>query len=88
MKEAWGDTLPANPPTFGHGLLDQSTDKLLELLAFVTAANLNAVNAKHDHSKQRLANAEQIAEAVGLDMRNRLDADCDVPQPVEQDGDC
>ena len=75
MKEAWGDTLPGQPADLWAWLLDQSTDKLLELLAFVTAANLNAVNAKHDHSKQRLANAEQIAEAVGLDMRNHWTAD-------------
>jgi len=75
IKEAWGDTLPGQPADLWTWLLDQSTDRLLELLAFVTAANLNAVNAKHDHSKQRLANAEQIAEAVGLDMRNHWTAD-------------
>ncbi|NSL25090.1 ParB/RepB/Spo0J family partition protein [Agrobacterium tumefaciens] len=75
MKEAWGDTLPGQPADLWAWLLDQSTDKLLELLAFVTAANLNAVDAKHDQSKQRLANAEQIAEAVGLDMRNHWTAD-------------
>ncbi|CVI17471.1 putative plasmid stabilization protein [Agrobacterium fabacearum CFBP 5771] len=75
MKEAWGDTLPGQPADLWTWLLDQSTDKLLELLSFVTAANLNAVEAKHDHSKQRLANAEKIAEAVGLDMRNHWTAD-------------
>ncbi|MFK0207223.1 ParB/RepB/Spo0J family partition protein [Agrobacterium sp. NPDC090283] len=75
IKEAWGDTLPGQPADLWTWLLDQSTDKLLELLAFVTAANLNAVNAKHDHSKQRLANADQIAEAVGLDMSNHWTAD-------------
>lgn len=75
IKEAWGDTLPGHPADLWTWLLDQSTDKLLELLAFVTAANLNAVNAKHDQSKQRLTNADQIAEAVGLDMRNHWAAD-------------
>ncbi|MDR6189639.1 hypothetical protein QE372_001907 [Agrobacterium pusense] len=75
MKEAWGDTLPGQPADLSTWLLDQSTNRLLELLAFVTAANLNAVEAKHDHSKQRLANAEQIAEAVGLDMRNHWTPD-------------
>lgn len=39
------------------------------------AANLNAVDAKHHQSKQRLANAEQIAEAVDLDMRNHWTVD-------------
>ena len=68
MKEAWGDTLPGQPADLWAWLLDQSTDKLLELLAFVTAANLNGVKAKHDQSRSRLENVEQIAVAVGLDM--------------------
>ena len=42
---------------------------MTDLLAFVTAANLNAVKAKHDHSRERLQQAEQIAVAVNLDMR-------------------
>ncbi|AYM10851.1 ParB/RepB/Spo0J family partition protein [Agrobacterium tumefaciens] len=75
MKEAWGDTLPGQPADLWTWLLDQPIDTLLELLAFVTAANVNAVKAKHDQSKQRLANAEQIAEAVGLDMLNHWTAD-------------
>ena len=68
MKEAWGDTLPGQPADLWAWLLEQPTDKLLELLAFVTAANLNGVKGKHDQSRSRLANAEQIAVAVGLDM--------------------
>lgn len=48
MTEAWGDTLPGQPADLLTWLLDQSTDKLLELLAFVTATNLNAVKAKHE----------------------------------------
>ncbi len=68
MKEAWGDMLPGQPADLWAWLLDQSTDKLLELLAFVTAANLNGVKAKLDQSRSRLANVEQIAVAVGLDM--------------------
>ncbi len=68
MQEAWGDTLPGQPADLWAWLLDQSTDKLLELLAFVTAANLNGVKAKHDQSRSRLANVEQVATAVGLDM--------------------
>lgn len=68
MQEAWGDVLPGQPADLWVWLLEQPTDKLLELLAFVTAANLNGVKAKHDHSKERLANADQIAIVVGLDM--------------------
>ncbi len=68
MQEAWGDTLPGQPADLWAWLLDQPTDKLLELLAFVTAANLNGIKAKHDQSRSRLENVEQIAVAVGLDM--------------------
>jgi len=75
MKEAWGDTLPGQPADLWTWLLDQPIDTLLELLAFVTAANLNAVKAKNDQSKCRLANADHIAEAVNLDMRNHWAAD-------------
>ncbi|MGR9159712.1 hypothetical protein [Rhizobium leguminosarum] len=75
MKEAWGDTLPGAAADLWTWLLDQPTDKLLELLAFVTAANLNGVKAKHDQSRSRLENAEQIAVAVGLDMRSQWTAD-------------
>jgi ParB family chromosome partitioning protein len=75
MKEAWGDTLPGQPADLWAWLLDQSTDKLLELLAFVTAANLNGVKAKHEQSRDRLANVEQIAVAVGLDMGTYWTAD-------------
>lgn len=75
MKEAWGDTLPGQPADLWAWLLEQPTDKPLELLAFVTAANLNGVKAKHDQSRLRLANADQIAEAVGLDMRRYWTAD-------------
>ncbi|UIY31000.1 ParB/RepB/Spo0J family partition protein [Neorhizobium galegae] len=75
MKEAWGDTVPGQSADLWAWLLEQPTDRLLELLAFVTAANLNGVKAKHDQSRSRLDNAEQIAAAVGLDMRGYWTAD-------------
>lgn len=75
IKEAWGDTLPGQPADLWAWLLDQSTDKLLELLAFVTAANLNGVKAKHEQSRDRLANVEQIAVAVSLDIGTYWTAD-------------
>jgi ParB family chromosome partitioning protein len=68
MKDAWGDTLPGQAADLWDWLLAQPTDKLLDLLAFAAAANLNAVRTKHDHNHGRLENAEQVATAVGLDM--------------------
>ncbi|MGO7397413.1 hypothetical protein ACCS88_06055 [Rhizobium ruizarguesonis] len=50
-------------------MLEQPTARLPDLLAFVTAANLNAVKAKHDQSRGRLTHAERIATALDLDMR-------------------
>ncbi|WP_245512503.1 ParB/RepB/Spo0J family partition protein [Rhizobium leguminosarum] len=75
MKEAWGDTLPGQPADLWAWLLEQPTDRLLELLAFVTAANLNGVKAKNDQSRSRLENVEQVAVAVSLDMREHWTAD-------------
>ncbi|MCW1410741.1 MULTISPECIES: ParB/RepB/Spo0J family partition protein [Rhizobium] len=75
MKEAWGDTLPGQPADLWTWLLEQPTDKLLELLAYVTAANLNGVKIKNDQSRSRLDNAEQVAVAVSLDMRQHWTAD-------------
>ncbi|WP_199773011.1 ParB/RepB/Spo0J family partition protein [Ensifer adhaerens] len=68
MKEAWGEQLPGASADLWAWLLEQPMDRLVDLLAFVTAANLNGVKTKHDHSGSRLANIEQIAMAVGLDM--------------------
>lgn len=69
VKETWGDHLPGQPADLWAWLLEQPTARLLDLLAFVTAANLDAVKAKHDQSRGRLEQAEHIATALGLDMR-------------------
>ncbi|TCQ16391.1 ParB/RepB/Spo0J family partition protein [Rhizobium sp. PP-CC-3G-465] len=75
MKEAWGDILPGDSAALWAWLLEQGVDKLLELLAFVTAANLNAVKSKQDSSTARLAHADRIATAIELDMRDHWTAD-------------
>lgn len=69
IRETWADHIPGNPGDLWEWLLEQPTERLSDLLAFVTAVNLNAVKAKHDHSRERLQQAEQIAAAVNLDMR-------------------
>lgn len=69
MKEAWGEQLPGQSADLWTWLLEQPMERLVDLLAFVTAANLNGVQTKHDQSGSRLENAGQIAVAVGLDMR-------------------
>ncbi|MFF0952205.1 hypothetical protein ACFYE9_32675 [Rhizobium leguminosarum] len=69
VRETWGDHLPGEPANLWTWLLEQPTARLLDLLAFVTAANLNGVRAKHDQSRGRLEEAEHIATAPDLDMR-------------------
>ncbi|WP_222320768.1 hypothetical protein [Rhizobium leguminosarum] len=69
ITETWGDHLPGEPADLWAWLLEQPTARLLDLLAFVTAANLNAVKARHDQSRGRLEQAERIATALDLDMR-------------------
>ncbi|KAA3448616.1 plasmid stabilization protein [Mesorhizobium sp. SARCC-RB16n] len=68
VLEMWGHRLPGNPNDLWLWLMDQPQDVLMELLAVVTAANLNAVVARHETGKERIANADLMAEALGLDM--------------------
>ncbi|QCL82913.1 ParB/RepB/Spo0J family partition protein (plasmid) [Agrobacterium tumefaciens] len=68
IKDRWADHIPGNPGDLWEWLLEQPTDRLTDFLAVVTAANLNAVNAKNDHSRDRLNHADEIATALKLDM--------------------
>ncbi|ESY35264.1 plasmid stabilization protein [Mesorhizobium sp. LNJC384A00] len=68
VMEGWGHRLPGDPADLWPWLVTQPQDVLLDLLAVVTAANLNAVVARHDTGKQRVAQADVMAAAVGLDM--------------------
>ncbi len=67
VMETWGSHIPGAPADLAVAA-GAGNDRLLDLLAVVTAANLNAVSARHDASKSRSAQAGQVAEAVELDM--------------------
>lgn len=69
IHETWGHKLPGDPGNLWEWLLEQRQEDLLDLLAVVTAANINAVEAKHDHDRERLTHADQLAAALKLDMR-------------------
>ena len=71
IRETWSYKIPGNPGDLWEWLLEQSREELLDLLAVVTAANINAVEAKHDHDRDRLAHADQVAAALKLDMRQQ-----------------
>ncbi|MDE3854366.1 hypothetical protein [Sinorhizobium meliloti] len=46
----WSYQIPGNPGDLWEWLLEQPPDHLADLLAVVVAANINGVEAKHDHS--------------------------------------
>lgn len=66
--EGWGHRLPGDLADLWPWLVAQPQADLFDLLAVVTAANLNAVVARHETGKQRIDHADLIAEAVGMDM--------------------
>ncbi|TPI54210.1 ParB/RepB/Spo0J family partition protein [Mesorhizobium sp. B3-1-3] len=68
VMEGWAERIPGNPADLWPWLVAQPQEVQLDLLAVVTAANLNAVVARHESSKERIAHADLMAEAVGLNM--------------------
>ena len=70
IVDAWGYRLPGEQADLWPWLIDQPIETLTDLLAVVAAANLNAVTARHEISRGRIAQANQIAQAVTLDMRS------------------
>ncbi|OMP69377.1 hypothetical protein BV900_25410 [Agrobacterium tumefaciens] len=46
IKEQWADHIPGNPGDLWEWLLEQPMDRLIDLLAVVTAANLNGVTTR------------------------------------------
>jgi ParB family chromosome partitioning protein len=68
--ERWGERLPGDPDDLFAWCLAQPQDVLLDLLAYASALTVSAVQAKHDDPQgRRLAHADQLGEALALDMR-------------------
>lgn len=66
----WGDHLPGDPTDLFRWCLDQSQDVLLDLLAFLAALSIDAVQVKGDSpGSSRLTHADALAQALNLDMR-------------------
>jgi len=65
---AWQDRLPAKADDLWDWLLAQPQAVLLELLAAVAAANLNAVKSRQETDGGRLAQADAVAGALGFDI--------------------
>jgi ParB family chromosome partitioning protein len=69
LLEGWSHHVPGEPADLWPWLLKQELGRLLDLLAVVAAANLNAVAGRHNASRSRLRQADDLAEAVELDMQ-------------------
>lgn len=69
LGEIWASVLPRDPEEWFGWCLVQPQTRLLDLLAFLAASGLNAVRSKFDSDRSpRLAHADQLVEALGLDM--------------------
>ena len=67
LLDDWKAVLPEDAKDLWSWLLEENNQTRLELLAVVTAQQVNALQLRHNYGAQ-LAHAEQIAEAVNLDM--------------------
>jgi ParB family chromosome partitioning protein len=66
--EQWADRIPGESLQLFTWCLDQDQSTLLELLAFCAACTVNAVTAMQGSESRRIAHADALASALGLDM--------------------
>lgn len=70
-RERLGDRIPGNAHDLWQWLLGQSRDELLDLLAFVAATSIDAVQRKGDQTNaSRIVHAKALGHALQLDMGN------------------
>jgi ParB family chromosome partitioning protein len=68
-KDRWGERLPGDPVDLWSWCLEQDQGVLLDLLAFCIARTVDAIVRKSDpQGPLCLEHAQQLAEALGLDM--------------------
>lgn len=68
-RENAGEYVPGSPSQLWTWCLERSRDELLQLLAFVAAKSVDAIQHKADRPNSgRLKHAESLAIALGLDM--------------------
>lgn len=71
METHWLGLLPEDPADLFPWCLAQQQETLLDLLAFVAALSVDAVRGKQERpDTARLTHADQLAAALGLDMRH------------------
>jgi ParB family chromosome partitioning protein len=66
--EQVGETIPGKPADLWEWCLEQSTQQLLDLLAFTAAQSVNVVVLKHDSNSEAVQHSHRLAEALNIDM--------------------
>lgn len=67
-RSQWSRRLPDDGYGFWDWLSAQDSATRLDLLAFCAGCSVNAVRKRHERSEARLAHADKLAGALGLDM--------------------
>ena len=67
-RSQWSRRLPDDAHAFWDWLSAQEAATRLDLLAFCAGCSVNAVRKRHERSEARLAHADRLAGALGLDM--------------------
>nr|WP_181377297.1 chromosome partitioning protein ParB [Ochrobactrum sp. LM19]AJW29950.1 ParB-like partitioning protein [Ochrobactrum sp. LM19] len=70
MRENYGDTIPGNPDDLWDWCMTRDQSELLNVLAFVAASSVNAVQCAHYSRSAQRSHADRLAEALGMDMRS------------------
>jgi ParB family chromosome partitioning protein len=67
-QEAWGKRLPEDSENLWGALIALDADSRAALFAHCAALTVNAVHDPYSRSPSRIAHADRVAQAVGLDM--------------------
>ncbi|MBA8904121.1 ParB/RepB/Spo0J family partition protein [Phyllobacterium sp. P30BS-XVII] len=62
------ERIPGDPVALWEWCLEQSTEELLDLLAFAAAQSINVVELKHDANRNAVTHGHRLAEALKIDM--------------------
>jgi ParB family chromosome partitioning protein len=68
LRENYGYVIPGDPADLWEWCLEQPHDKLLDLLAYAAAHSVNAVAKLYDDRKSGCAHAEELGQALNVDM--------------------
>jgi ParB family chromosome partitioning protein len=68
IQSQWLARIPAEADELWQWLLDQEQTVVLDLLAFCVGQTVHAIRLNHDGRQPRFAAADQLAQAVSLDM--------------------